>query len=69
MKCFKEIVKGKKLLTIFVKYSISGVWQSSKYAYVIYYLLFGKTLNANTIHLHVNLLILKFEHNYSTLKS
>ena len=49
MECFAKKDNGKKPLTISVKHSILDVWQSSKYASVIYYSLFGKTVDANKI--------------------
>ena len=46
---FPNIVNSYKPLTIFVKHSILDVWQSSDYAFVICYSLFGKTEDANKI--------------------
>ena len=46
----------------FVEYSILDIWQGSEFASVICYSLFGKIEDNN-----INLLILKFKHNYHIL--
>ena len=62
-----KIERFVNIIIFFLKHSMLDVWQNSKYTSVICYSLFGKiegTNKKNWFTCNVNLLILKFKHNY-----